>query len=78
MTKGLRDVLHCDPIAVIEIDALAHVLREATELHQQGRLDEAERLYSRVLEQNPRQFDALNRMAIVALQRGFDGDLSAE
>lgn len=56
---------------------MEEVLHEATKLHQQGRLDEAERLYSRLLEDNPRHFDALNRLAIVALQRGnFDDALS--
>jgi protein O-GlcNAc transferase len=52
---------------------LADLLREATELHQQGRLDEAEIHYSRLLAGHPGHFDALNRLAIVALQRGrFD------
>lgn len=46
-----------------EPSVLAELLREATELHQQGRLDEAERLYSRLLDHDPRQFDALNRRA---------------
>ena len=49
---------------------LTALLREATELHQQGRLDEAEVCYGRLLEGNPGHFDALNRLAIVALQRG--------
>ena len=48
---------------------LSHLLREATDLHQQGRLDEAEVRYSRLLDGDPGHFDALNRLAIVALQR---------
>lgn len=49
------------------------LLREATELHQQGRLDEAEVRYSRLLDGHPRHFDALNRLAILAIQRShFD------
>jgi protein O-GlcNAc transferase len=49
---------------------LKDLLREATELHRQGRLNEAEERYGRLLDGNPRHFDALNRLAIVALQRG--------
>jgi protein O-GlcNAc transferase len=45
-------------------------LRQATDYHRQGRLDEAERLYGRLLEDDPEHFDALNRLAIVAMQRG--------
>src|SRR5215471_17086442 len=53
------------------------MLREATELHQQGRLDEAERLYRQLLDHDRAHFDALHRLAIVALQRGdFDEALS--
>jgi protein O-GlcNAc transferase len=49
---------------------LNDLLCEATELHQQGRLDEAEVRYSRLLDGNSGHFDALNRLAIVAIQRG--------
>jgi predicted O-linked N-acetylglucosamine transferase (SPINDLY family) len=45
-------------------------LRQATDHHRHGRLDEAERLYGRLIEDNPEHFDALNRLAIVAMQRG--------
>ena len=49
---------------------LTDVLHKATELHKQGRLDEAEILYRQILDNDPRHSDALNRLAIVALQRG--------
>ena len=53
------------------------LLREATELHQQGRLDEAGDCYRRLLDGHPGNFDALNRLAILALQRGqFDEALA--
>jgi protein O-GlcNAc transferase len=46
------------------------MLEEATALHKRGDIDAAERLYVRLLEQDARNFDALNRLAIIALQRG--------
>jgi len=49
---------------------LKDVLRHATDLHQSGHLHEAEGLYKRILQEDPTHFDALNRLAIVALQRG--------
>ena len=53
------------------------LLRQATDLHRQGRLDEAEQLYGRLLDAKPQHFDALHRLAIVAMQRGdFDTALS--
>ena len=55
---------------MVEPTLLDEMLVEATELHQKGDINEAERLYRRLLEQAPGHFDALNRLAIVALQRG--------
>jgi protein O-GlcNAc transferase len=49
---------------------LEQILEEATALHKGGHIDAAERLYMRLLEQSPRHFDVLNRLAIIALQRG--------
>ena len=49
---------------------LNDILCKATELHRLGRLDEAEHLYNQLIEHGSTQFDALNRLAIVALQRG--------
>jgi predicted O-linked N-acetylglucosamine transferase (SPINDLY family) len=44
-------------------------LQSALQLHQQGRLDEAEALYKEILCSQPRHFDALRLMATIAAQR---------
>ena len=43
-------------------------LRQGLALHQQGRLDEAARLYQEVLKQQPNHFDALHLLGVAALQ----------
>jgi predicted O-linked N-acetylglucosamine transferase (SPINDLY family) len=45
-------------------------LREALAHHQDGRLEDAGRLYEAVLADDPEQFDALNLSGALALQRG--------
>jgi protein O-GlcNAc transferase len=49
---------------------LTALLREAAQLHHQGRHDEAESLYRQMLAIDPRHADALNRLAVIALQKG--------
>jgi predicted O-linked N-acetylglucosamine transferase (SPINDLY family) len=44
-------------------------LQSALQLHQQGRLDEAEALYKEILCLQPENFDALRLMATIAAQR---------
>jgi predicted TPR repeat methyltransferase len=46
------------------------LLGQAVRLHQQGRLDEAQALYRRVLDAIPRQFDALHLLGVIERQRG--------
>ena len=46
------------------------MLRQGVALQQAGRLDEAAALYARVLEEVPRQFDAMHLLGVIALQRG--------
>jgi tetratricopeptide (TPR) repeat protein len=53
------------------------LLRQALALHQGGRVDEAERLYRRILELQPRHFNALHLSGVIAGQRG-DFGLAAE
>ncbi|RZT04086.1 Predicted methyltransferase, contains TPR repeat [Duganella sp. CF402] len=48
----------------------ASLLQHAVELHQQGRLEPAQALYRQVLELNPRQFDALHLLGVIARQQG--------
>lgn len=45
-------------------------LQQAVELHQQGRLQPAQALYRQVLDLNPRQFDALHLLGVIARQQG--------
>jgi tetratricopeptide (TPR) repeat protein len=45
-------------------------LAAAVAHHQAGRLDEAERLYTRVLDADPRNFDALHLLGVIAHQQG--------
>jgi tetratricopeptide (TPR) repeat protein len=53
---------------------LSQALQEAVTLQQQGRLREAEKIYSRVLKAVPHQFDALNLLGTVKAQRGQAGE----
>ncbi|HEX8404244.1 MAG TPA: tetratricopeptide repeat protein [Duganella sp.] len=48
----------------------ASFLQQAVELHQQGRLQPAQALYRQVIELNPRQFDALHLLGVIARQQG--------
>lgn len=47
-----------------------NLLQRAVQLHQQGRLDQAEDLYRQVLAGTPDQFDALHLLGVIARQRG--------
>ena len=53
---------------------IARALREAVTLQQQGRLREAEKIYTRVLKAAPDQFDALNLLGTIKAQRGQAGE----
>src|SRR5207247_9092283 len=53
---------------------LREMLREAVTLQQHGRLREAEKIYTRVLKAAPNQFDALNLLGTVKVQRGQAGE----
>ena len=46
----------------------------AAEHQKEGRLEEAEKLYRRILRHNPRNVDALRLLALIALQAGHDGE----
>jgi tetratricopeptide (TPR) repeat protein len=49
---------------------LGQMIGKALALHQQGRLDEAETLYGRVLKAQPNHFDALHLLGVLKTQRG--------
>jgi tetratricopeptide (TPR) repeat protein len=53
---------------------IAQVLQDALSLHQQGRLREAEKLYTRVLKAAPDNFDALHLLGLVNAQNGQMGE----
>ncbi|MBC3807647.1 tetratricopeptide repeat protein [Undibacterium seohonense] len=51
-------------------DPIQNLLQQAITHHQQGRLQLAEDTYAQVLQINPRQFDALHLIGVIAKQRG--------
>lgn len=53
---------------------IAQALQEAVSLHQQGRLREAEKLYTRALKSAPDNFDALHLLGLVKAQSGQMGE----
>jgi predicted TPR repeat methyltransferase len=52
------------------VSETAALLQQAVGLHQQGRLEQAQALYARVLALEPRQFDALHLSGVIERQRG--------
>jgi tetratricopeptide (TPR) repeat protein len=50
--------------------SIADSLTQASRHHQEGRLDEAELLYRRILDEEPQQPDALHLLGVVFHQRG--------
>jgi len=54
--------------------SLAQALQQALALHQQGRLDEAEKIYTRILKSAPSHFDALHLLGALKLQTGKVGE----
>jgi tetratricopeptide (TPR) repeat protein len=53
---------------------IAQALQEALSLHQQGRLREAEKLYTRALKAAPNNFDALHLLGLIKAQSGQMGE----
>ena len=52
------------------VENVSDLLGQAVGLHQQGRLEQAQALYRRVLDLDPRQFDALHLLGVIERQRG--------
>ena len=53
---------------------IVQALQEALSLHQQGRLREAEKLYTRALKAAPDNFDALHLLGLIKAQNGQMGE----
>ena len=53
---------------------IAQTLQEALSLHQQGRLRDAEKLYTRTLKAAPDNFDALHLLGLIKAQSGQMGE----
>lgn len=49
------------------------MIRQAITLHQQGQLDKAERLYTRILHDQHNHFDALHLLGVLMHQCGRSG-----
>ncbi len=62
------------PRAPLPKSGVQQSLQQAVALHQQGRLDEAERLYQGILAGAPGNFDALHLLGVLMKQRGRSAD----
>ena len=49
---------------------LGEILNEGLDLHQAGKLDQAEQKYRQVLDQEPGNQDALHFLGLISHQRG--------
>ena len=61
-------------VATHRLSDVGPMLRDGLALQQQGRLREAEKIYTRVLKAAPDQFDALNLLGTIKAQRGQAGE----
>ena len=57
---------------------LAQDFQDAVRLHQQGRLDLAQRQYRKVLAVQPKHIDARHLLGLVRLQQGYPADAVKE
>jgi tetratricopeptide (TPR) repeat protein len=54
--------------------SLTQIVEQALAFHRQGRLDDAEKIYARVLKSYPDHFDALHLLGMLRHQRGKNGE----
>lgn len=54
--------------------SLPDAIRQAVDFHRQGRLDDAERLYTAILQAQRNHFDALHLLGVLMHQRGRSAD----
>ena len=52
------------------LNSADELLQKAILLHQQGQLSEAQRLYEKILQNQPKHFDALHYLGVIAYQTG--------
>ena len=57
--------------------AIPDAVRRAVELHEAGRLNDAERIYRAVLEAVPQHFQALQMLGVLCVQTGHPGEGAA-
>jgi tetratricopeptide (TPR) repeat protein len=60
-----------------ELSPERRMMAHAAEHQKEGRLEEAERLYRRVLRHNPRNVDAMRLLSLIAMKSGRDGEAEA-
>ena len=58
------------PLSKSESLKVPQIFAQALALHHQGRLTDAERLYSEVLAHRPDHFDALQMLSVIRLAKG--------
>jgi protein O-GlcNAc transferase len=73
-SKTKRGGLAAEPGANLSAGDVASSFGRAVGFHQSGRLTEAEPLYRRVLEVEPRHFDGLNLLGVLNYQSGRHSD----
>src|SRR5436309_10658132 len=61
-------------VATHRLSDVGPMLRDAVALQQQGRLREAQKIYTRVLKAAPDQFDALHLLGTIKAQTGHAGE----
>ncbi len=71
MTSSHPDIAGARPDAASPEKEPRELLREAVQCHQRGDLEQAETLYRRVLQSDPRQPDAVHFLGLIAHQTGF-------
>ena len=70
MGPKFRGTTKAKPVSVALAKAQAK-LSEAVALHQQGRLEPAKQIYVEILQGNPKHFDALHLLGVIAYQMKY-------
>ena len=65
MGPKFKGIAKAKPVSAAQVMAR---LTEAVAMHKQGRLEQAKQIYDEILKSNPRHFDALHFLGLIALQ----------